>query len=134
MPKPIPSWKIPSSLLAYLAKRQLAGETTTLRQMSWRMGIGSRQLIKMLVELGVDIYLNYTSDKETRNTTQIILMDIPLRAEQELGISGEKIRDSFSAWLNQPQPEKKVELKKKEVKVTETKEEIRKKERYFLSG
>lgn len=121
MPNPIPSWAVVDTLISYLAKRQLNSIPTNIKQMSWRMGLGSVYLLKLLDESGVEYKLVRVGKKKNRQNTLIILRDIPEEIAAGLAISREKIWDS--------EPKIPPEVEENDSKEDEQLES----ERYFLS-
>lgn len=123
MTRPIPSWDIVNRLVRYLAKKQLANDPATLKQASWRVGLGSKQILKMLEENGVKFHLTYLKKKRTTKNTIIRLQSIPDRLSFDIGLSREQIEENF-----------KIFVAGEAVRILMKKNEQVEKERFFIAS
>lgn len=102
MPRPIPDWKVPYVLVMYLAKRQLDGRPTTLKEVTDRLGLGSAYLLGILEKFKVRYALINHNEKNTYSpkTTEVVLGEIPEDLAFDTGVSRERLILSYEKIFN----------------------------------
>lgn len=100
MPHPIPMEDVIDVLIIYLAKRQMQGRPTTLRQMSKRIGLGAPVLKAELEKNAVQYILIPHGERDwVTSSTEIAIVSLPEKLASRNGLSLEKIEESFQKYF-----------------------------------
>lgn len=106
MPRPILFSDVIDIAVSYVAKRQLQGRPTTMRQLAKRIGLGSSTIKGVLEQHGVQYVLIPYDDKHwSQSNIEIVLSTLPENIAVRNGFSVEEIEKSFERLFEEePEP------------------------------
>lgn len=106
MPHPIKHSDVIDTAVSFVARRQIQGRPTTMRQLAKRVGLGASVIKSVFEEHGIQyVLIPYGEGKWAQSSIEIALMTLPEKVALRNGYTVKDVEDSYEKIFNSVQPE-----------------------------